>query len=90
MCVYIYSENVSGWNQYNKNRSLRKNSGPPSINNYPSSPKYQKYVPTVDIMGLLGDTDIPFYAREIKSEILYLKIYHSNSKFNRTEIVRLP
>ena len=41
-------------------------------------------------MGLLGDTDIPFYAREIKSEILYLKIYHSNSKFNRTEIVRLP
>ena len=44
----------------------------------------------VDIMGLLGDTDIPFYAREIKSEILYLKIYHSNSKFNRTEIGRLP
>ena len=40
-------------------------------------------------MGLLGDTDILFYAREIKSEIMDLKIYHSNSKFNRTEIGRL-
>ena len=34
-------------------------------------------------MGSLGDTDIPFYAKEIKSEILHLKIDHSNSKFNR-------